>query len=111
MQRPTITLRDLFWLLLVIGLGLGWWLDQDRIRRQRESLEAAALRLDALSLTSAERKLKVREAEFAQVMEIKQRAANCISESEFRNMKLRLDEAKADFEMALAAKEYRPKAK
>lgn len=37
MKRAHITLRDLFWLLLVVGIALAWWLDQDRIRRQESA--------------------------------------------------------------------------
>ena len=29
-------LRDLFWLVFVVGLGLAWWIDNDRIRRQEQ---------------------------------------------------------------------------
>lgn len=28
MKRPQLILRDLFWILLVVGLGAGWWTDR-----------------------------------------------------------------------------------
>jgi hypothetical protein len=31
------TIRDLFWLVLVVGMGCGWWLE----RRAKEQQEAA----------------------------------------------------------------------
>jgi hypothetical protein len=27
-MKPKLTLRDLFWLVLVCTMGLGWWLDR-----------------------------------------------------------------------------------
>lgn len=108
MKRPTITLRDLFWLILVIGISLGWWLDQDRIRLEYRALEEVVQRLEALSVSSAEKKLAVAMAEFAQATEINRKAANCISPKEFQLIKLRLNEAQVDLEKALAASEYGP---
>ena len=106
MKRPTVTLRDLFWLILVIGISLGWWLDQDRIRLEYKALQEVVQRLNALSVSSAEQKLAVDHAEFAQAMEINQKTANCISPREFQLIKLRLNDAQADLEKALAVREY-----
>jgi hypothetical protein len=30
------TLRDLLWLTALVALAVGWWLDHDRLERQRE---------------------------------------------------------------------------
>lgn len=38
MKLPQHHLRDLFWLTLVIGLGLGWWIDRFGIARERTTL-------------------------------------------------------------------------
>jgi hypothetical protein len=29
---PKLHLRDLFWLVLVVGLGVGWWRDRQQVR-------------------------------------------------------------------------------
>jgi hypothetical protein len=34
MKLFRITLRDLFWLVLVIGMGLGWWLHARRLEAE-----------------------------------------------------------------------------
>jgi HEAT repeat protein len=34
------TLRDVFWLLLVVALGLGWWTERTRLRRQLDVADA-----------------------------------------------------------------------
>lgn len=31
-----LTLRELFWLVLVVGLALGWWLDTSIVRKERD---------------------------------------------------------------------------
>jgi hypothetical protein len=36
MKLTRIQLRDLFWLMLVVGLGLTWWLDRSRIQNRSE---------------------------------------------------------------------------
>jgi len=28
MNRPSFTIRDLFWLVLVVGMGCAWWVDR-----------------------------------------------------------------------------------
>lgn len=32
-MKPKVTLRDLFWLVLVVGLALGWWLDRRALKQ------------------------------------------------------------------------------
>jgi hypothetical protein len=39
MKLPQLTLRDLFWLVLVIALSLGWWLQSRRHQELRERAE------------------------------------------------------------------------
>jgi hypothetical protein len=33
------SIRDLFWFTVVIALSIGWWLDSDRIKKQRVALD------------------------------------------------------------------------
>jgi hypothetical protein len=59
MKLPQLTLRDLFWLVLVIALSLGWWLDRKAIiARMSDEFEkeSAALRFftSAVSVYLAE---------------------------------------------------------
>lgn len=106
MKRPAFSVRDLFWLMLVAGLGLGWWADQDRMRREREALQAAAENLQTASVKSAEKQLAVAEAEFAQVNEIQQRAPGAVSKNEIHRAGLQVDAARVDLEQARAKEKY-----
>jgi len=31
MKLPQVSLRDLFWLVLVVGVGCAWWLDRTQL--------------------------------------------------------------------------------
>jgi hypothetical protein len=104
MKRPTFHLRDVFWLVLVVAIGLGWWMDQDRIRREVQ-------RLQAIPVKSAQANLAVAEAEFAQAKEIIQRAPGAISASEFRRSELKVEVAKAELETARTRQTYLPSSK
>jgi hypothetical protein len=42
MPRLSFTLRDVFWLTLVVGMGVGWWV-QARNRRLKDSNSAAEI--------------------------------------------------------------------
>jgi hypothetical protein len=33
-MKPKFTLRDLLWLMVVVGLALGWWLDHRALREE-----------------------------------------------------------------------------
>jgi DNA-binding transcriptional MerR regulator len=33
-MKPTFTLRDLLWLMVVLGLSLGWWLDHRQLKEE-----------------------------------------------------------------------------
>jgi hypothetical protein len=39
MPRLSFTLRDVFWLTLVMGMGVGWWIDHTNLVRYREMFE------------------------------------------------------------------------
>ncbi len=32
MTLPKLNLRDLFWLVLVVAMGLGWWMEHQRAK-------------------------------------------------------------------------------
>jgi hypothetical protein len=36
MKRPRVTLRDLFWLVLVAAMGLGWWVERAQLKQRLE---------------------------------------------------------------------------
>lgn len=36
MKRPKLHLRDLFWLVLVVAMGFGWWVERVRLKQQLE---------------------------------------------------------------------------
>ena len=38
------SIRDLFLVILVVGLSLGWWLDRSRLAKQIDELESDLLR-------------------------------------------------------------------
>jgi hypothetical protein len=99
MKRSSFYLRDLFWLVLVVGMGLGWWMDQDRIRREAQQLQA-------LPVKNAETKLRVAEAELAQMKTLKQRT--CITVEEFRRTAMLVEVAKAELDLARARQAYFP---
>jgi len=100
------TIRDVLWLTVVVAMALGWWIDQDRIRRQSEELKTAAQRLQALPLRHAAAAMRVVQAEFAALVEIKQRNPAAVSESELRRLEMQLDVAKLDMEKARAKEEF-----
>jgi hypothetical protein len=100
------TIRDVLWLMVVVAVAMGWWIDQDRIRRQSEALKAAAQRLQALPLRQAEAKLQVTEAEFTSLIEINQRSPGVVPETELRRLKSELDVARLDVEKAHAKEEF-----
>lgn len=72
MKRPGFTLRDLFWLVLVVGLGLGWWVERNdrRHHRLRNDRISAALvkfiKLDGCSITLEDEWLSVHRPDGSQ---------------------------------------------
>jgi hypothetical protein len=101
------TIRDVLWLMVVVAVAMGWWFDQDRIRRQSESLKAESQRLQALPLRHAEAKLKVTEAELASMVEMNQRSPGVIPQSELRRVELQREVANVEVETS-RAKEFGP---
>jgi len=108
------TIRDVLWLTVVVALAVGWWIDQDRIRRHREALKASqqavaderenvqieAQRLQTLPLRHAEAVLQVSEAELASLVEVNRRNPGAISESDLRLQESRLEVARLRVEEA-----------
>ena len=47
MKLPQLTLRDLFWLVLVASCLCAWWADRSRIVAREAALEARAKELEA----------------------------------------------------------------
>jgi uncharacterized membrane protein YqjE len=39
MKRSRFTVRDLFWLMLVVAIGCSWWLERSRMTAQLEQLQ------------------------------------------------------------------------
>jgi hypothetical protein len=39
MKLPQASLREFFWLVLVVALALGWWADQSRITKRVSELD------------------------------------------------------------------------
>jgi len=39
MKLPRFTLRDLFWLVLVCALAVGWWVERSRLTAQIDGLD------------------------------------------------------------------------
>lgn len=103
------TIRDLLWLTALAAMGAGWWIDQDRIRRQEENLRLEVERLQTVPLRRAEAALRVAEADLASVIEVRQRNRHAVSESELRRLELKLNVAKLDMETARARDHYTSK--
>lgn len=40
MKLPQLSLRDLFWLVLVAAMGCGWWVDRTRLKTDAQHLKA-----------------------------------------------------------------------
>lgn len=43
-----LSLRDLFWLMLVVALGLGWWLDRVQLRRKASNALLQASKMESM---------------------------------------------------------------
>ena len=42
MKLPQLSLRDLFWLVLVVALGCGWWADRQELSEKIYKLQLGA---------------------------------------------------------------------
>lgn len=40
---PKINLRDLFWLMVAVALGTGWWMEQRQRQEQEQRLQKATV--------------------------------------------------------------------
>src|SRR5262245_23411442 len=103
------TIRDVLWLMVVAALAMGWFLDQDRIRRQTQALRVseenyreAAERLQSMSLQRAQAVLQVAEAELASMEEIKKRAPAAVTDNELRRFQAQVEIARQNVEIASA---------
>jgi len=47
--RFRFSIRDLFWLTLVVALAVGWWFDHVSVRRERERLQSLEAEVQAKS--------------------------------------------------------------
>ena len=45
MKLPQLSLRDLFWLVLVVAMGCGWWVERQRLRMTNAELQGEVQRL------------------------------------------------------------------
>ena len=43
---PRITIRDLFWLVLVVAMAVGWWLDRSELGKQRDGFAGQSATLE-----------------------------------------------------------------
>jgi hypothetical protein len=43
MALPKLNLRDLFWLAVVVAMGLGWWVDRREQQRRMDAQERRVL--------------------------------------------------------------------
>lgn len=48
MRSLQLPLRDLFWLILIAALGLGWWVDRIKLRQEFATLEKERTALQEL---------------------------------------------------------------
>ncbi|WP_254506592.1 hypothetical protein [Anatilimnocola floriformis] len=58
--------RDVFWLLLAVGLTWAWLHEHVRVRRHTAAIQATKQYVDVLPLKTAQEELRLAEAEFAQ---------------------------------------------
>ena len=47
MKLPQLSLRDLFWLVALVAMGCGWWVDRWRLTRERDRIEVELMMVDA----------------------------------------------------------------
>jgi len=58
MKLPRFTLRDLFWLVLVCALGMGWWCAERKAQTEAELVDFLAKEMEnhLQAIADAERK-------------------------------------------------------
>ena len=57
MKLPQLHLRDLFWLVLVVGMGCAWWLEHRRLVAAEERCSEVETRADTLTERLSEARL------------------------------------------------------
>jgi hypothetical protein len=106
------TIRDVLLVTVIVALAVGWLIDRDRIRRERQSLKTSAkaladetAKLQALPVKQAQAMLQVAEAELASMKEIKQKHPGAISDAEMRVLEAEVEVAKLNAEKSEAKDE------
>jgi len=106
------TIRDVLLVMVIVGLAVGWLIDRDRIRRERQALRTSAkaladetAKLQALPVKQAQAMLQVAEAELASMKEIKQKHPGAISDAEMRVLEATVEVAKLNAEKSEAKDE------
>ena len=52
MKLPQLTLRDLFWLVALVAMGCGWWVERERDRARDELLKQPLSEIGGVSKIS-----------------------------------------------------------
>ena len=106
------TIRDVLLATVIVAMAVGWLIDRDRIRRERQSLKTSAkaladetAKLQALPVKQAQAMLQVAEAELASMKEIKQKHPGAISDAEMRVLEAEVEVAKLNAEKSEAKDE------
>jgi hypothetical protein len=55
------TIRDLFWLVVVVALAVGWWVDHAGVQRQRERLKMQEAEIQVKTEDLDQRRESVRQ--------------------------------------------------
>ena len=63
MKPRQLTLRDLFWLMLVAGLMLAWWLEQRTHRQAQQEADRSRELLTSLRVETETLRMKLRRLE------------------------------------------------
>lgn len=114
MKLPQLSLRELFLLVVIAAILCGWWVDQDRIRREREALQASEREFDQerenfrngtrritnAQMMVAEAQLQVSELELEGSVAANRKVPGVIPEREIRRQEAVRDIAKLELEKA-----------
>jgi hypothetical protein len=68
MKRFQFSIRDLLLVTAIIALAVGWWLDRDSIRQQREAIQWERYKLHAQTIDIDRRGRAVAEMEVQPTM-------------------------------------------
>ena len=60
LMKPQLTLRDLFWLVLVSAVSVGWWVDRQSYVPRRVSPEVLERDYPYLLVPNTERRKEIR---------------------------------------------------